>query len=51
VIELNVREIDTRTDRSQDMVVTLSHSGYIKSQPVSEYRSQKRGGAEGRPRR
>ena len=28
----------------QDMVVTLSHSGYIKSQPLSEYRSQKRGG-------
>ncbi len=27
-----------------DMVVTLSHSGYIKSQPLSEYRSQKRGG-------
>jgi DNA gyrase subunit A len=26
------------------MVVTLSHSGYIKSQPLSEYRSQKRGG-------
>jgi DNA gyrase subunit A len=28
----------------QDMVVTLSHSGYIKSQPVSEYKAQKRGG-------
>ncbi len=27
-----------------DMVVTLSHSGYMKSQPVSEYRAQKRGG-------
>lgn len=27
-----------------DMVVTLSHSGYIKSQPLSEYRSQRRGG-------
>jgi DNA gyrase subunit A len=26
------------------MVVTLSHSGYIKSQPLSEYRAQKRGG-------
>ena len=26
------------------MVVTLSHTGYIKSQPLSEYRSQKRGG-------
>jgi DNA gyrase subunit A len=27
-----------------DMVVTLSHSGYIKSQPLSEYQAQKRGG-------
>jgi DNA gyrase subunit A len=26
------------------MVVTLSHSGYIKSQPLGEYRAQKRGG-------
>jgi len=28
----------------QDMVVTLSHAGYIKSQPVADYRSQRRGG-------
>jgi len=28
----------------EDMVVTLSHSGYMKSQPVAEYRSQRRGG-------
>jgi DNA gyrase subunit A len=28
----------------QDMVVTLSHTGYMKAQPVSEYRAQKRGG-------
>ncbi|MFM2344580.1 MAG: gyrase subunit [Pseudomonadota bacterium] len=28
----------------QDMVVTLSHSGYIKTQPVTEYRVQRRGG-------
>jgi len=27
-----------------DMVVTLSHTGYIKAQPLSEYRAQKRGG-------
>jgi len=27
-----------------DMVVTLSHTGYIKSQLLSEYRAQKRGG-------
>ncbi len=28
----------------QDMVVTMSHGGYMKSQPVDEYRAQKRGG-------
>ncbi|MDQ3205243.1 MAG: DNA gyrase subunit A [Pseudomonadota bacterium] len=28
----------------EDVVVTLSHSGYAKRQPVSDYRSQKRGG-------
>jgi DNA gyrase subunit A len=27
-----------------DVVVTLSHAGYIKSQPLTEYRAQKRGG-------
>jgi DNA gyrase subunit A len=27
-----------------DMVVTLSHTGYIKSQPLADYRAQKRGG-------
>jgi DNA gyrase subunit A len=28
----------------EDVVVTLSHSGYIKAQPLDEYRAQKRGG-------
>ncbi|HEY0268945.1 MAG TPA: DNA gyrase subunit A [Methyloradius sp.] len=28
----------------QDVVVTLSHTGYIKSQPLEEYSAQKRGG-------
>jgi DNA gyrase subunit A len=28
----------------EDMVVTLSHSGYIKSQPLSSYQAQRRGG-------
>jgi DNA gyrase subunit A len=28
----------------EDVVVTLSHSGYAKRQPVSTYRAQKRGG-------
>ena len=27
-----------------DMVVTMSHGGYMKSQPVAEYRAQRRGG-------
>ena len=29
---------------SEDVVVTLSHNGYIKSQPLDDYRAQKRGG-------
>ncbi len=28
----------------EDMVVTISHAGYAKCQPLSEYRAQKRGG-------
>ena len=28
----------------QDLVVTLSHTGYIKSQPLTEYKAQRRGG-------
>jgi DNA gyrase subunit A len=28
----------------QDVVVTLSHSGYAKSQPVTDYQAQRRGG-------
>jgi len=45
VIELNATELDTEDlITPQDMVVTLSHSGYIKSQPLSEYRAQRRGG-------
>jgi DNA gyrase subunit A len=28
----------------EDMVVTLSHSGYIKRNPVAQYRAQRRGG-------
>jgi len=28
----------------EDVVVTLSHSGYAKSQPLSDYRAQRRGG-------
>ena len=44
-IELNASEIDVEDlITPQDMVVTLSNSGYIKSQPLSEYRAQRRGG-------
>jgi DNA gyrase subunit A len=28
----------------QDLVVTLTHTGYIKSQPLADYRAQRRGG-------
>jgi DNA gyrase subunit A len=45
VIERNATDLDTEDlIAPQDMVVTLSHGGYVKSQPVSEYRAQKRGG-------
>ncbi|WKU20824.1 DNA gyrase subunit A [Advenella alkanexedens] len=45
VIEANATELDTEDlITPADMVVTLSNSGYIKSQPLSEYRAQKRGG-------
>ncbi len=38
--DLSTEDLITPTD----MVVTLSHGGYVKSQPLSEYRAQKRGG-------
>ncbi len=38
--DLSTEDLITPTD----MVVTLSHGGYIKSQPLGEYRAQKRGG-------
>lgn len=28
----------------EDMVVTMSHQGYVKAQPLTEYKAQKRGG-------
>ncbi|QWF69435.1 DNA gyrase subunit A [Methylomonas paludis] len=28
----------------EDMVVTMSHAGYVKTQPLSDYRAQRRGG-------
>lgn len=44
-IELNATDLATEDlITPQDMVVTISHTGYMKSQPVSEYRAQKRGG-------
>ena len=44
-IEENVEELQTEDlITPSDMVVTLSHSGYIKRQPVSEYRTQRKGG-------
>jgi DNA gyrase subunit A len=38
--ELSLEDLITPAD----VVVTLSHSGYIKSQPLADYRAQKRGG-------
>ncbi|MCD2518792.1 DNA gyrase subunit A [Massilia sp. G4R7] len=44
-IEHNASDLETEDlITPQDMVVTLSHSGYMKSQPIAEYRAQKRGG-------
>jgi DNA gyrase subunit A len=45
VIEHNAQDLATEDlITPTDMVVTLSHAGYIKSQPLSEYRAQRRGG-------
>jgi DNA gyrase subunit A len=45
VIERNVQELGTEDlITPADMVVTLSHGGYIKSQALGEYRAQRRGG-------
>jgi len=38
--DLSVEDLIT----PQDMVVTLSHGGYMKSQPLDDYSAQKRGG-------
>src|SRR6478672_5511082 len=39
-LDLGTEDLITPTD----MVVTLSHTGYVKSQALSEYRAQRRGG-------
>jgi DNA gyrase subunit A len=39
-LDLGTEDLITPTD----MVVTLSHTGYVKSQPLAEYRAQRRGG-------
>jgi DNA gyrase subunit A len=45
VVEYSAQDLSTEDlITPTDMVVTLSHTGYIKSQPLSEYRAQKRGG-------
>ncbi|HEY6896947.1 MAG TPA: DNA gyrase subunit A, partial [Rhodocyclaceae bacterium] len=38
--EINIEDLIAR----EDMVVTLSHGGYFKRQPLTDYRAQKRGG-------
>jgi DNA gyrase subunit A len=45
--EINRDHLDLSTEdliEPQDVVVTLSHAGYAKSQPITEYQSQRRGG-------
>ena len=44
-IELNAQDISLEDlITPEDVVVTLSHTGYVKSQPLAEYRAQRRGG-------
>jgi DNA gyrase subunit A len=44
-IEYNAQDISLEDlITPEDVVVTLSHTGYIKSQPLAEYRAQRRGG-------
>jgi len=38
--DINLEDLIVR----EDMVVTLSHTGYIKRQPLADYRAQRRGG-------
>jgi DNA gyrase subunit A len=38
--EINLEDLIVR----EDMVVTLSHTGYVKRQPLADYRAQRRGG-------
>jgi DNA gyrase subunit A len=45
--EISMDHLNLRTEdliEPQDLVVTFSHSGYAKSQPVSDYQAQRRGG-------
>jgi DNA gyrase subunit A len=45
--EISLDHLNLRTEdliEPQDLVVTFSHSGYAKSQPVSDYQAQRRGG-------
>ena len=45
IIEENAEELQTEDFITpQELVVTLSKVGYIKSQPITEYRTQKKGG-------
>ena len=45
--EISLDHLNLRTEdliEPQDVVVTFSHAGYAKSQPVSDYQAQRRGG-------
>ncbi len=44
-IQVNAQDINLEDlIAPADVVVTLSHAGYVKSQPLGEYRAQRRGG-------
>lgn len=40
ISKINIEDLITK----EDVVITLSHSGYVKYQPISDYNAQKRGG-------
>ena len=42
-VDYNDIDIEDLIDK-EDVVISLTHTGYIKRQPVSEYKSQRRGG-------
>jgi DNA gyrase subunit A len=44
IVALEQEYTDEDLVKSEDMVITMSHSGYVKRMPLDAYREQKRGG-------